>query len=143
MNKVVLMGRMTKDAELKQTASNVSYANFSVAVQRRFKNQNGEYDTDFINCTAWHKTAEFISKYFHKGDMIGICGSIQTRKWTTDSGENRYATEVVADEAHFCQSKGAQNQQTQAPQGSGQIDTNALPNGADFAKNVSEDDLPF
>lgn len=99
MNKVILMGRLTKDIEMRQTPNGVSLVRFSIAVTRRFKNSNGEYDADFINCVAWRKTGEFIARYFQKGSMIAIVGSIQTRSWDGNDGKKQYATEVIVDEA--------------------------------------------
>ena len=104
LNKVVLAGRLTNDVELKQTQSGVSVCSFNIAVNRRFA-KDQEQTADFINCTAWRQTAEFISKYFHKGSSICIVGSIQTRSWKDNNGNNRYATEVVADEAMFVDGK--------------------------------------
>lgn len=104
MNKVELLGRLTKDPEVRFTPSNnTMVVSFSVAVNRRFKN-DGEQEADFINCIAWKKTAEFISKYFKKGAPICICGRIQTRSWD-DNGQKRYATEVVVEEVDFAGSK--------------------------------------
>ena len=105
MNKVILMGRLTKDIEMRQTPNGVSLVRFSIAVTRRFKNSNGEYDADFINCVAWRKTGEFIARYFQKGSMIAIVGSIQTRSWDGNDGKKQYATEVIVDEAYFTGSK--------------------------------------
>ena len=102
MNKAILMGRLTRDPELRYTQSNVPVATFTVAVDRRFKNQSGEREADFINCVAWRQQAEFVSKWFTKGRMIAVVGSIQTRKYTDKDGNNRTATEVVADELSFC-----------------------------------------
>lgn len=106
LNKVVLCGRLTATPELKQTTSGVSVCNFSIAVNRRFAKEN-EQKADFINIIAWRQTAEFITKYFDKGNSICIVGSIQTRSWKDDKGNNRYATDVVADEAMFVDSKQA------------------------------------
>ena len=109
LNKVVLAGRVTADIELKQTTSGISVVSFTIAVNRRFVSKSADaqaqQQADFINVTAWRTTAEFISKYFHKGSAICITGSIQTRKWQDQQGNNRYATEVVADEAMFVESK--------------------------------------
>ena len=105
MNKAILMGRLTKDPELKTTPSGTNVVSFSLAVQRRFKNANGEYEADFINCVAWKGTAEFISKFFSKGQQIGCVGSIQTRKYQAPNGENRSVTEVLVEEAYFCGDK--------------------------------------
>ena len=105
MNKVILMGRLTKDVEMRQTPNGIAVARFAIAVNRRFKNANGEYDVDFINCIAWRKTGEFISRYFQKGSMIAVVGSIQTRSWDGNDGKKQYATEVIVDEVYFTGSK--------------------------------------
>ena len=104
MNKVILMGRITKDPELKHTPQGVSVCSFSIAVNRRFAKE-GQQNADFINCIAWRNTAEFITKYFHKGSMIAVVGSIQTRTWEDANGKKQYATEVSVDEAYFTGSK--------------------------------------
>jgi len=101
LNKVILGGRLTADIELKQTPSGVSVCSFSIAVNRKGK----EAQTDFIDCQAWRQTAEFISRYFKKGSSICIVGSIQKRTWQDQNGNNRYATEVIVDEALFVDSK--------------------------------------
>lgn len=104
LNKVVLCGRLTATPELKQTTSGVSTTNFTLAVNRRYS-KDKEQQADFISIVAWRQTAEFITKYFDKGNAICITGSIQTRSWETSKGEKRYATEVVADEAMFVDGK--------------------------------------
>lgn len=104
INKVILGGRLTADVELKQTPSGVSVCNFSLAVNRRYSKE-GEQQTDFINCQAWRSTAEFIGKYFKKGSSLCVVGSIQTRSWKDQNGNNRYATEVIVDEAMFVDGK--------------------------------------
>lgn len=103
MNKVELIGRLTKDAELKETQNEVKFCNFTLAVDRRFKDASGQRQTDFINCTAWRQTASFIAGHFKKGDRVAICGSIQTRSYE-DDGTKRMAVEVIADEAEFVDS---------------------------------------
>ena len=103
INNVTLMGRLTADAELKSTTSGKYVTSFSIAVDRDFT-QNGERQADFINIVAWGKTAEFITKYFSKGDMIAVRGSIQTRQYEKD-GNKRTATEVLVDKASFCGGK--------------------------------------
>ena len=113
MNKAILMGRLTRDPEMRQTQSGVAVANFTVAVDRRFKNKDGEYDTDFINCVAWRQQAEFVSKYFYKGKPILVVGTIQTRTWEDDEGKRRYATEVVVDEVSFTLTDRGLGQQTE------------------------------
>ena len=103
LNKVILGGRITADPELKQTQGGTAVTSFSVAVNRRYA-KDGEQTADFINVVAWRGTAEFIAKYFKKGSSIALVGSLQTRSWTDQSGNKRYATEVIADEAYFVDS---------------------------------------
>ena len=106
MNKVVLMGRLTRDPEVRYTqTNNTLVANFSLAVNRRFTREGDSQTADFINIIAWSKTGEFVSKYFKKGQQVGIIGRIQTRSWDDQSGQKRYATEVVAEEVYFADSK--------------------------------------
>ena len=102
LNKVILMGRLTRDPELKYTPSNVAVCSFSIAVDRRYARPGEQRQADFINIVTWRNTAEFVSKYFTKGQMINVCGSLQTRTWDDAQGVKRYATEVVADEVNFC-----------------------------------------
>jgi single-strand DNA-binding protein len=104
MNKVSLIGRLTKDVEVRYTqTTNTMVANFTLAVKRRMAKE-GEQQADFINCIAWGKTAEFVSKYFKKGNQLGACGRIQTRTWE-DNGQKHYATEVIVEEIYFTESK--------------------------------------
>ena len=105
MNKVCLIGRLTKDIELKATQSNAKVANFTLAVNRRFVKEGQEQTADFINIIAWGKTAEFCDKYFGKGQQIGVSGRIQTRTWDDDQGKKHYVTEVVAEEVDFADGK--------------------------------------
>lgn len=109
MNNFTGMGRLTRDPELKQTSGQVSVASFTIAINRRFKNASGQYDADFLNCVAWRQTGEFVAKYFRKGNMIAVVGSVQTRKWDDQEGKTHYATEVIVEQAHFCGGK-ADNQ---------------------------------
>ncbi len=104
MNKAILMGRLTRDPELRTTQSGISVVRFSLAVDRRFKNQSGERESDFVSCVAWRQTAEFIAKYFNKGSKLAIVGSIQTGSYERD-GQTVYTTDVVADEAYFVESR--------------------------------------
>lgn len=113
MNSVCIIGRLTKDVDIKSTQNGNSVAQFTVAVDRRFKNADGSRTTDFISCVAWRQTAVFISSYFHKGSKIALHGEIQTRTYDDQQGVKHYVTEVVVDEADFCDSK-AQAQE-QAP----------------------------
>ncbi len=105
MNKVILMGRLTRDVEMRQTPNGVSVARFTIAVDRRFRSRDGQQQTDFITCVAWRQTAEFIGRFFGKGRMIAVVGSIQSRSWDGQDGAKHYATEVVVDEAYFTGSK--------------------------------------
>ena len=112
MNKVELVGRLTKDPEVKLTSNQTQFCNFTVAVDRRFKDANGQRQADFINCVAWRQTAVFIQKYFHKGNRIGLVGSIQTRSYDDQSGQKKFITEVVVDEAEFVESSGVASGET-------------------------------
>ena len=105
MNKVVIIGRNVKDIELKQTGSGTSVAEFSVAVKRSFKSANGEYGSDFFDCVAFRNTAELISKYVKKGDMIGVDGKLQTRNYTNKEGRKIYVTEIIVENVEFLQAK--------------------------------------
>lgn len=109
INNVTLMGRITADPELKTTPSGVSVMSFCIAVDRRYQQKDGKKDTDFINCVAWRNTAEFISRYFRKGDMVAVTGEIQTRKYEDKGGNNRTAVEVVINQASFCGGKNSGN----------------------------------
>ena len=98
------MGRLTRDPEIKATQNQISYCNFSIAVDRRFKDANGERQTDFINCVAWRQNADLLGKYFAKGHRIGVVGTIQTRSYEVE-GQRRYATDVVVDEIEFVETR--------------------------------------
>ena len=112
MNKVILMGRLTRDPEMRYTqGNNTAVCSFSLAVNRRFK-QEGQPDADFINVTAWAKTAEFVGKYFTKGQQVGVIGRIQTRNYDDKDGKKVYVTEVVAEEVYFADSKKEQSNVT-------------------------------
>ena len=150
LNKVVLAGRMTADPELKQTTSGISVLSFTIAVNRRFSsrsNEQGESQADFINVVAWRQTAEFISKYFKKGSAICVTGSIQTRNWQDQQGQRRYATEIIADEAMFVESRGGDTAgaQTYTPDVYGQAPSfSSNPGSApNFEDHNTDDDLPF
>ncbi|MDD3766946.1 MAG: single-stranded DNA-binding protein [Eubacteriales bacterium] len=138
LNKVILMGRLTRDPELRYTPSNIPVCSFSIAVDRRFVRTGEERQADFINIVAWRQTAEFICKYFVKGQMINVCGSIQTRSWDDANGVRRYATEVVADEVNFC----GDRPQSSSQYGESRPQTSQFPDD-DFAPVDTDDDLPF
>ena len=106
LNKVILSGRLTADPELKQTQSGLAVCSFRIAVNRRAF-EGGEQEADFFTVTAWRQTAEFVAKYFRKGSAICVTGSIQNRTWTDKQGTNHFSTDIVADEAHFVESKAA------------------------------------
>ncbi len=137
MNKVIIIGRFTRDPEIKySTGENATAtARFSLAVNRRFKNKEGNYDADFINCVAFGKTAEFIEKYFTKGMAIGITGRIQTGSYTNKEGQKVYTTDVVVEETEFVESK---NKGT-----SDNVPNNNANSNSDFEEVVSEDEMPF
>lgn len=148
MNKAILMGRLTRDPEMRTTPQGVSVCSFSIAVNRRFSKE-GQQQADFINCVAWRQQAEFICKYFTKGSMIAVVGSIQTRTWDGQDGKKQYATEVVVDEAHFTGSK-AETGTSGAPANTGFSAPAADSSPFDefdasgfAAMGGSEDDLPF
>lgn len=113
MNKCELIGRLTKEPELKLTANQTQFCNFTIAVDRKYKDANGNRQADFINCLAWKQTAVFIQKYFHKGNKIGICGSIQTRSYDDQNGVKKFVVEVLVEDVDFIES---QNQANTAPE---------------------------
>lgn len=137
MNKVIIIGRFTRDPEIKySTGENATAtARFSLAVNRRFKNKEGNYDADFINCVALGKTAEFIEKYFTKGMAIGITGRIQTGSYTNKEGQKVYTTDVVVEETEFVESK---NKGT-----SDNVPNNNANSNSDFEEAASDDEMPF
>ena len=105
MNKIIITGNLTKDPETSTTNSGVEVARFTLAVRRNFKNQNGEYEADFINCIAWRKTAELVGKFVSKGDKLGVVGRLQTRSYEAQDGSKRYVTEVIAEEIELFANK--------------------------------------
>lgn len=143
-NLVVLTGRLTSDPEVKTTQSGVSVVSFCIAVQRQYKSGE-EPITDFINITAWRHTAEFIGKYFKKGNTIGIEGSIQTRKYTDRDGNNRVAFEVLASNVQFVESKRGNTDVNVTNDAEDPLRTVSenLQNAGFEQANMSDDDLPF
>lgn len=105
INSVTIMGRLTAAPELKYTRGDVPFCSFSMALERPYKNRDGEREVDFVDVTAWRGTAEFIEKYFSKGDMLAVLGKLRQERWTTDDGQNRSKLIVVAQDASFCGSK--------------------------------------
>ena len=144
MNKVILMGRLTRDPEVRYTQNtNTLVASFSLAVNRRFVKQGEERQADFINIVAWNKQGEFCSKYFKKGQQVGVIGRLQTRTWDDQNGTKHYVTEVIAEEVYFADSRKDGDAQsssfentfgTEMPGGNGEA--------SDFEVS-SSDDLPF
>ena len=148
-NKVILGGRITADPELKQTQSGVAVCSFSVAVNRRYQKDAESQQTDFINVVAWRQQAEFVTRYFRKGSSICVVGTIQTRSWTDNQGQKRYATDVVADEINFVDSKG-EGSSNQGGFGSSYAPESYAPSFASqnqeapkFEEMSNDDDLPF
>ena len=155
MNKVILMGRLTSDPELRQTQSGIASCRFTIAVDRKYTDKNtGERQADFINCTAWKQTAEFVSRYFSKGKMIAVEGSIRTGSYKDKkySDVTHYTTDIFVDNVEFCGDKGnTQPQQTAPPQYSNhnamnataQQETMSYGNLSDYEEILSDGDVPF
>ena len=113
LNKIIIMGRLTRDPELRRTGSGTAVTSFSLACDRDFKSQSGEKETDFIEVVAWKNTAEFVSKYFSKGRMAVVEGRLQIRDWTDNAGNKRTTAEVVADNVYFADSKRSESNDNQ------------------------------
>ena len=150
MNQIVLMGRLTRDPELRRTPNGVAVTSFSLAVDRGFVNkETGERQADFIDCVAWRQTGEFISKYFTKGQMCAVTGRLQIRDWTDREGNKRKSAEVVVDNAYFTESKKSRESaggQTAHAEKRNDFDSGytAPVSGSDFAELDEDDgDLPF
>lgn len=157
MNKVFLIGRLTRDPELRYTGSNVPVATFSIAVNRPFSNQAGEREADFINVVIWRKQAENVKNYMTKGSQVAVDGRIQTRSYDDQNGQKRYVTEVVADNVEFLGSRGASNNGGMQETGSGptpyDFPETQTPKTTDVTENpfadfgssieISDDELPF
>lgn len=151
INSVCLVGRMTKDAELKHTGNNIAVASFSLAVNRNFKDANGERETDFINCVIWRQQAENLANWAKKGALIGITGRIQTRSYENQQGQRVYVTEVVAENFQMLESRATReggnanngySQQQQAPNFSRESSPFG-PFGGRNPMDISDDALPF
>lgn len=151
LNKAIIMGRLVRDPELRTTPSGVPVSSFTVAVDRSFVKAGEERQADFITCVAWRSTAEFVCKYFTKGRMINVVGSIQTRNWLDAEGKKHYATDIVADEVNFCGDKRPENSgnnynappppsDSDAPGAAGGGNT---PHNEGFMAIDADDDLPF
>lgn len=142
-NKVILGGRLTANPEIKQTQSGVPVCTFSIAVNRKYTKEGQQQEVDFISCTAWRNTAEFLGKYFKKGSSICVVGSIQVRSWTDSNNQKRYATDVMVDEVLFVDSKN----ESQGAQDAGAMpyipDAYKVPDDANMEAVSGDDDLPF
>ena len=148
MNKVILIGRLARDPELRTTSSGIASLNFSLAVTRNFTNQNGEREADFINCVAWRKQAENMAKYCQKGSQVAVEGRITTRSYDAQDGTKRYVTEVVCDNVTFLGSKGSSNNMNfNDDNGNKDLEVTDIPVDPyqDFGEEIalSDDDLPF
>ena len=138
MNKVILLGRLTKDVDVKYTqTTNIMIASFSLAVNRRFIKQGEERQADFFNVTAFGKTAEFVSKYFSKGQQVAIIGRLQTRNWQDDQGQKHYATDIIAEECYFADSR------KQSNDGDAKEPETELKNAGVEFNAIDNDSLPF
>ena len=147
MNVICLMGRLTSDPELKSTQTGVNVTSFCVAVDRAYQPKGQERQSDFINCVAWRGTAEFITRFFRKGQRIALQGSLQSRNYTDRDGNKRTAYEVVVDNAFFAESKSsdsaAPRYDSQVPQYSEPQPAFSNDKGGDFEELLGEEDLPF
>lgn len=154
LNHIVLMGRLTRDPELRRTGSGIAVASFTLAVDRDFKSQNGEKECDFIDIVAWRSTGEFVSKYFTKGSMAVVSGRLQIRDWTDREGGKRRSAEVVADNVYFGESKrrdGGDTSRPAAPSASAPAHRGSyggydnVPQGGSAFSELDDDDgdLPF
>ncbi len=149
LNKVILAGRIVADPELKQTPSGTNVVTVRIAVNRSFRSRDSQQqnEADFFNVTAWQNTAEFIAKYFRKGSAICVCGRIQNRSWTDQSGQKRYATDIIADEVNFVESRSNQENAGAGWNSPEPFATPAYSSPAQSAPKFEElktdDDLPF
>lgn len=137
INNVVLVGRLTKDPDIRNTQQGTAVASFTLAVNRNFKDQNGNREADFINCVAWRKTAELLGDHVKKGQQIGVVGRIQTRSYDNQQGQKIFVTEVVVSEIQFLESKGNNNQNSK------QNHTGSFDPFGGSSIEISDDDLPF
>lgn len=146
LNKAVIMGRLVRDPELKHTQKGKAYTSLCLAVERNYSRNGEQRQTDFIDCEAWKQTAEFICKYFRKGQMIGLEGSIQTRNYTDQDGNKRYATEVLAENVSFCESKKSESHSQpspSAPAAAAPSPGYSSGSSEDFEEITPDDDMPF
>ena len=144
INNVVLMGRLVATPELRNTQTGIAVTSFSIAVERSFARAGEQRQADFIDCVAWRNTAEFITKYFQKGSMIAVTGSIQTRTYDDKNGSKRKATEIIVDQASFCGSKAETGTGSySAPVAQAPAPSFSTGSDGDFEEIAGDDDLPF
>ena len=142
LNKVILMGRLTRDPEQKSTQSGISVTTFTLAVDRGYAKAGEERQADFINIVAFRASADFVARYFTKGQLVAVCGRLQTRNWDDNEGKRHYVTEVVADEVHFAEPK-RDSYGAGAPQAGSDNFYQPAVNTQGFTTDVDDDDLPF
>lgn len=148
MNKVIMIGYLAADPEFNSTQSGVSRCTFRIATQRKFANAEGKRESDFFNCIAWRNTADFISRFFAKGSRIAIEGTLQTRSYDAQDGSKRYVTEIIVENAEFCESRGAApDGQAQPPRQAPKPEPNRQMNMNEMQRQgfeeVDDDELPF
>lgn len=145
MNRILMTGRTTAKPELRYTQSGVGVVNFTLAVNRKFRNENGDFDADFISCVAFRKTAETIAEYIEKGDLLGVEGRIQTRNYENQNGQKVYVTEVVVDQIDFLQARKEKTNEFGNPVGTREVEEVEENPFKEFGKQIEIDDsdLPF
>lgn len=142
INNVVLVGRLTRDPELKMTSSNTPFVNFTLAVNRNFTNQAGEREADFVNCTIWNRAAENLAKYMRQGSLVGVEGRIQTRNYENDQGQRVYITEVVVNSLQYLETR-RENDRPNVSQTQTQTNEKQDEYYETSKDLVTEEDLPF
>jgi len=157
INRAILVGRLTKDPELRKTQNDIAVTTFTIAVNRTFKNQQGEQEADFINCVVWRRQAENVSRYVSKGSLVGVEGRIQSRSYDDQNGNRRFVTEVVADSVQFLETKSSQQNTQQNQPYPNQNNNYNNSNSNQYSQqtpsknepddlsdiDIAEDDLPF
>lgn len=144
MNRSLIVGRLTKDPDLRYTQNGHAVANFTVAVNRPFKNESGENEADFINCVTWRKQAENLANYMSKGSQVGVDGRIQTRTYDAQDGKKVFVTEILAESIQFLESKNSNKQQSQPrPQQNNQQQSQQTYEQAGRQVDIQDSDLPF
>lgn len=143
INNVVLVGRLTKDPDLRYTANGVGVASFTLAVNRNFTNQGGEREADFINCVIWRKAAENLANYSRKGSLLGVVGRLQTRNYENANGQRVYVTEVIVESFQLLESRNSSDQRNRNTDREYPDRQSNVPNFSGQSIDISDDDLPF